>query len=90
MGHASARLSAIAGDLSYALYAIQVPLTWLFTVIVVSRLNSEPLRIAAWLLFVPAVVGLAWLATDIIDRPARRWLSGFYKPMRPVAAAATA
>lgn len=75
----SARLPVYLGEVSYSVYMVCVP--WqLLSVNAFARLldiESKQLPLWAWLVCVAALVPIAALSYQFIERPARQWLKGF-------------
>lgn len=83
-----ARLCAVAGLVSYAVYVMHVPLMGAITVaaaVLGVQLAPGPVLV---LLVAVAAAGVAWLANALYDKPLRRWLAGRAKRAKPVAARA--
>lgn len=68
-----AAICAVLGELSYAFYALHLPILQLFKQLAertgLSEMSFAPLYLAT-------VLGLSWLATRYYDVPLRRWLTG--------------
>jgi peptidoglycan/LPS O-acetylase OafA/YrhL len=68
-----AKMGAILGDVSYPLYAIQIPLLKMFGSIFIMRLYW-PVG-AALTVFGVLAFGVAWFLAVFFDAPVRKWLS---------------
>lgn len=71
--HRVSKLATALGDLSYPLYAIHFPLIILAIFITGDRAVSAPFYWQLWLPFCAAVLIVAWIIDQVVEKPFQKW-----------------